>query len=122
MPRPSPELAVVLASLVCRVPGVLAALLLDGHGVRLAQSQGDSSVLEAGTDRFMTLLRRFQDAALRLQHGPVREVVIEAERRTLALIPLRHGCCLMLLMRPGGPVGQALFEARKATGALNRVL
>jgi predicted regulator of Ras-like GTPase activity (Roadblock/LC7/MglB family) len=108
--------------LVCRVPGALAALLVDRDGVRLARSQGEVSVLEAGVDRFLKLLRRSLDAAERLDHGPAREVMLEAEQRTLALFPLRHGCCLLLLLRPAASSGHALFEARKAVTALNRVL
>ncbi len=122
MPRSSPELAVVLTSLVCRAPGALAALLTDGDGVRLAQSHGDLAGLEAAADRCLTLLRRSLEVGVRLEHGPLREVLLEAEQQTLALLPLRHGCCLMLLMRPGAPAGHALFEARKAAATLNRVL
>ncbi len=122
MPRSSPELAVVLASLVCRAPGTLAALLIDGDGVPLARSHNDPSGLEAVADRCLALLRRSREAGARLEHGPAREILLEAEQRTLALLPLRHGGCLLLLLRPGAPVGHALFEARKAVTAIDRVL
>ncbi len=122
MPRSSPELAVVLASLVCRAPGALAALLMDGDGVPLARSHGHPSGLEAAAERCLALLRRSREAAQRLEHGPLREILIEAEQRTLAILPLRHGGCLLLLLRPGAPVGHALFEARKAVTAIDRVL
>ncbi len=122
MPRSSPELSAVLASLVCRVPGAVAALLLDPNGVPLARSHGDTSGLEAPADRLLGFLRRTLEVAERLDQGPVGDVLLEAERRTLALIPLRHGCCLLLLVRPAAPPGHVLFEARRAAAALTRVL
>jgi predicted regulator of Ras-like GTPase activity (Roadblock/LC7/MglB family) len=122
MPRASPELSAVLASLVCRVPGALAALLVDRHGVPLARSHGDTSGLEAPANRLVALLRRTLEAAERLDQGPVGDVLLEAERRALALVPLRDGCCLLLLVQPAAPPGHVLFEARRAAAALTRVL
>jgi predicted regulator of Ras-like GTPase activity (Roadblock/LC7/MglB family) len=122
MPRSSPELSAVLASLVCRVPGAVAALLLDPNGVPLARSHGDTSALESPADRLLTFLRRTLEVAERLDEGAVGDVLFEAERRTLALVPLRHGCCLLLLVQPAAPPGHVLFEARRAAAALTRVL
>ncbi len=121
-PRFSPEFGAVLASLVCRVPGALAALLLSCDGFPLARSHGDTSALEAQADRCLALLRGMREAAERLDQGPVETVLFEAERRTLALVPLRDGGCLSLLLQPAAPPGQALFEARRAAAALDRVL
>ncbi len=122
MPRPSPEFAAILASLVCRVPGALAALLLGGDGALLARSHGEAADLAARADRLRGLLRLTQDAAAQVDHGPVREVFLEAERRSLALMPLRSGCSLVLLLRSAATPGQALFEARRAAATLNRIL
>ncbi len=118
----SPEQAALLASLVCRVPGALAALLVDPHGAPLARSHGALSDLEAAAGQLQALLGRLTTAAEHLDQGPLREVLLEAERRTLALLPLRRGCSLLLLLRETAPPGQALFEARRASAALNRAL
>ncbi len=117
-----PEQAALLASLVCRVPGAVAAVLVDRDGAPLARSHGTLSDLEAAADRLQALLGRLTGAAERLDQGPLREVLLEAERRTLALLPLRRGCSLLVLLRDTASPGQALFEARRAAAALNRVL
>ena len=104
------------------MPGALAALLLDQGGAPIARSHGDLSALEAAADRLQALLRRLMESAERLEQGPLGEVLLEAERRNLALLPLRRGCSLLLLLRSTASAGQALFEARRAAAALNRVL
>ncbi len=118
----SPEQAAVLASLVCRVPGATAALLVDREGAPLARSHGKASDVEAAAGRVQALLRRLGQTAGRLGQGPLSEVLLEGERGTLALLRLRRDYSLLVLLGPTASPGQALFEARRAAAALNRVL
>ena len=113
----------ILDDLLRKVVGGRGAILLDQGGVSIAQaSQGPGVDLEAAGAGASLLLRESLAVAERLGHGQVGEVVLEAERMTIAMIPLKNACSLCLLLSPESVLGQSLFEARRAAFALDQSL
>ena len=113
----------ILADLVRRVAGSRGAILLDRDGVPIAQaSQGPALDLEAIGAGCNLLLRETLDAAERLEQGPVADLLLEVERATVAVIPLKQACSLCLVLDPDAVLGRGLFEARRAAFALDQVL
>lgn len=113
----------ILDDLLRRVVGGRGAILLDQGGVSIAQaSQGPGLDLEAAGAGASLLLRESLAVAERLGQGQVGEVVLEAERMTVAMIPLKNACSLCLLLSPESVLGQSLFEARRAAFALDQSL
>jgi predicted regulator of Ras-like GTPase activity (Roadblock/LC7/MglB family) len=108
-----------LADLLGRVAGLRSALLLDENGslVASADREGSSDLpLLAVSCRRMA--RETLAAAERLGQGPVGQIVLEAERGTLAILPWEDGRTLCLTLSPHAIPGQALFEARRLLAAL----
>lgn len=119
----SSDIQAVLAELVKRVAGSRGAILVDKDGVPIAQAAQDPAVdLEAVGALSRPLLQDTVDASERLGQGRVMEVLLEAERATLAMIPLKNSCYLCLLLSPEAILGRGLFEARRAASALDYVL
>ncbi|MBI2114999.1 MAG: roadblock/LC7 domain-containing protein [candidate division NC10 bacterium] len=119
----SPDLQTVLDSLLNRVAGARGAILVDQDGVLIARaSRGPAVDLDAAGAGAGLLLRETLAAAGHLGHGTVGEVLLEAERGTLAVIPLKNTCCLCLLLGPDAVLGRGLFEARRAAFALDQSL
>lgn len=120
---PALDLNEILADLLGRVAGVRGAILVDQDGVLIAQaSRGPAVDLEAAGAGAGLLLRETVAAAERLGQGTVGEVLLEAERGTVAMIPLKNACCLCLLLGPDAVLGRGLFEARRAAFALDQSL
>jgi predicted regulator of Ras-like GTPase activity (Roadblock/LC7/MglB family) len=119
----SSDIQAVLAELVKRVAGSRGAILVDKDGVPIAQAAQEPAVdLEAIGALSHPLLQETLAAATRLGQGAVSEVLLEAERATLAMIPLKNSCFLCLLLSPEAMLGRGLFEARRAASALDYVL
>ena len=113
----------ILENLVSRVGGARGAILLDKDGVPIAQApQGPAFDLEAVGALSRPLLRDTLAAAARGGQGAVLEVLLEAERATLAMIPLKNSCYLCFLLSPEAMLGRGLFEARRAASALDQAL
>jgi predicted regulator of Ras-like GTPase activity (Roadblock/LC7/MglB family) len=119
----STDMQAILTDLVSRVAGSRGAILLDKDGVPIAQAaHGPAFDLEAVGALFHPLLQDTLAAAARLGQGAVSDVLLEAERATLAMIPLKNSCYLCLLLSPGAMLGRGLFEARRAASALDQAL
>jgi len=113
----------VLSDLLPKVTGLRGAILLDQEGMPIAQaSQGATLDLEAAGAGASLLLRETLAAAERLGQGEVGEVLLEGERMTVAMIPLRNACSLCLVLGTEATLGRSLFEARRAAFALNQSL
>ena len=116
----SPDLQPILADLVSSVPGSGGAIVLDADGAAVAQVPAvlptDMSTISAHCS---ALLQETLAAAERLRQGPVTDILLEAERASLALIPLGSGGCLCLLLQPDASAGRGLYEARRAALRLN---
>jgi predicted regulator of Ras-like GTPase activity (Roadblock/LC7/MglB family) len=116
-----PSAQMVLEDLVGRVTGALGAILADQAGIPIAQVCRPVDLgLRAIGDRCTHLLRETIATADRLGQGAVMEVVLEAERATIAMVPLKNSHCLCLLLDPEASVGRGLFEARRAAFALDQ--
>ena len=113
----------ILADLLMRVPGSRAAILLDQEGMPIAQaSQGAGPDREAAGAGASLLLRETLVAAERLGQGEVGEVLLEGERMTVAMLPLKSACSLCLLLGSDAVLGRSLFEAHRGAFALDQSL
>ena len=117
------ELQGILEDLLIRVAGSRGAILVDGDGLAIAQaSRGALPLLEGLGTGCTMLLRESMAAAERLGQGPVTDLLLEAERATVALIPLKASCTLCLVLAPEAITGQGVFEARRTAFALDQAL
>jgi predicted regulator of Ras-like GTPase activity (Roadblock/LC7/MglB family) len=113
----------ILTDLLQKLTGLRGAILLDQEGMPIAQvSRGTGLDLEAAGAGAGLLLRETLAAAERLDQGEVGEVLLEGERITLAMIPLKSACSLCLLLGSDAVLGRSLFEARRAAFALDQSL
>jgi predicted regulator of Ras-like GTPase activity (Roadblock/LC7/MglB family) len=96
---------------------------VDQDGIAIAQaSRGSLPQLEALGTGCAMLLRETVAAADQLGQGPLTDLLLETERATVVLIPLKAGCNLCLLLAPDSIPGQSAFEARRAALALEHAL
>lgn len=106
-----------LGGLAKRIEGAVAAIILGIDGIPIERYV---TALEPGLDIEMiateltTLLRRGMHTATDTALGDLREMVIVTERLTLLLRPITPDYFLMLAVIPGGNVGRARYELRKA--------
>ena len=106
-----------LGGLAKRIEGAVAAIILGIDGIPIERY---TTTLEPGLDIEMiateltTLLRRGMHTATDTALGDLREMVIVTERLTILLRPITQDYFLMLAVLPGGNVGRARYELRKA--------
>lgn len=106
-----------LGDLSKRIEGAVAAIILGIDGIPIERH---ISSLEPWLDIEMiateltTLLRRGMHTASDTALGDLREMVIGTERLTILLRPITQDYFLMLAVLPGGNVGRARYELRKA--------
>jgi len=106
-----------LGGLAKRIEGAAAAIILGIDGIPIERY---TTTLEPGLDIEMiateltTLLRRGMHTATDTALGDLREMVIVTERLTILLRPITPDYFLMLAVLPGGNVGRARYELRKA--------
>ena len=119
----SSDFQAILSDLLQKVTGLRGAILLDQEGMLIAQaSQGTGLDLEAAGAGAGLLLRETLAVAERLGQGEIGEVLLEGERMTVAMIPLKSACSLCVLLRSDATLGRSLFEARRAAFALDQSL
>ncbi len=113
----------ILTDLLQKVAGLRGAILVDQEGMTIAQAGRESGPdLEAAGAGAGLLLRETLAAAERLGQGEIGEILIEGERMTVAVMPLKSTCSLCVLLGPEAVVGRSLFEARRAAFALDQAL
>jgi predicted regulator of Ras-like GTPase activity (Roadblock/LC7/MglB family) len=113
----------ILSDLLDRVAGSRGAIIFDQDGVPIAHATQDPALdVDAVGAGCSLLLRDTLAAAERLAQGTVADILLEAERATVAMIPLKNACSLCLLLAPNAVVGRGLFEARKAAFTLDQAL
>jgi len=106
-----------LGGLAKRIEGAVAAIILGIDGIPIERY---ITALEPGLDVEMiateltTLLRRGMHTATDTALGDLREMVIVTEKLTILLRPITPDYFLMLAVIPGGNVGRARYELRKA--------
>jgi len=106
-----------LGALATRIEGAVAAIILGIDGIPIERF---IPAIEPGLDLEMiateltTLLRRGMHTATDAALGDLREMIITTDRLTILLRPITQDYFLMLAVIPGGNVGRARYELRKA--------
>src|SRR5918912_3564987 len=104
-----------------RVEGCSAALILGIDGIaieRQVRSVDPRLDIDLIATEFTTLVRRNMRTATDAEMGEMGEMVFSTELLTLVLRPITAEYFLMLALNPGGNVGRARFELRKAQLAM----
>jgi predicted regulator of Ras-like GTPase activity (Roadblock/LC7/MglB family) len=104
-----------------RVEGCAAAIILGIDGIAIERQIKDVDPLldiDLIATEFTTLVRRNMRTATDAEMGEVREMVFVTDLLTLVLRPITPEYFLMLALNPGGNVGRARFELRKAQLAM----
>jgi predicted regulator of Ras-like GTPase activity (Roadblock/LC7/MglB family) len=112
-----------LRSLIKAVEGGMACILIssEGEAIEFSSDVKDPDVEWVGA-RFGVVVRDILSTVKRLNQGTVRSMVVELEKGSLVVTPLRDGFFLMFLLHPGGNLGQALFRCKIAASALEKEL
>ena len=109
-----------LKNVVAHTDGAVGALIMGLDGISVARAGRDDSPIEIDViaAEYTTLLRKStrstDDAAL----GPLRELVVAAERFSFLIKPITAEYFLVLVLRAHSGLGRARFELRKAQLAL----
>ena len=104
-----------------RIEGCAAAIILGIDGIAIERQIKDIDPLldiELIATEFTTLVRRNMRTAADAEMGEVHEMVFVTDLLTLVLRPITPEYFLMLALNPGGNVGRARFELRKAQLAM----
>ena len=104
-----------------RIEGCAAAIILGIDGIAIERQIKDVDPLldiELIATEFTTLVRRNMRTAADAEMGEVNEMVFVTDLLTLVLRPITPEYFLMLALNPGGNVGRARFELRKAQLAM----
>ena len=104
-----------------RIEGCAAAIILGIDGIAIERQIKDVDPLldiELIATEFTTLVRRNMRTAADAEMGEVHEMVFVTDMLTLVLRPITPEYFLMLALNPGGNVGRARFELRKAQLAM----
>jgi len=110
-----------LGNITERIEGCAAALILGIDGIaieRQVRSVDPLLDIDLIATEFTTLVRRNMRTATDAEMGEMREMVFVTDGLTLVLRPITPEYFLMLALEPGGNVGRARFELRKAQLAM----
>jgi predicted regulator of Ras-like GTPase activity (Roadblock/LC7/MglB family) len=106
-----------LARIVGRIEGAVAAVILGIDGIpidRYVDGLDPDLDIELMATELTTLLRRSMRTASDTALGELHELVLTADRMTFLLRPITSDYFLLLALVPGGNVGRARYELRKA--------
>jgi predicted regulator of Ras-like GTPase activity (Roadblock/LC7/MglB family) len=106
-----------LARIVGRIEGAVAAVILGIDGIpidRYVDGLDPDLDIELMATELTTLLRRSMRTASDTALGELHELVLAADRMTFLLRPITSDYFLLLALVPGGNVGRARYELRKA--------
>ena len=110
-----------LSKITERIEGCAAAIILGIDGIAIERQIKDVDPLldiDLILTEFTTLVRRNMRTAMDTEMGEMREMVFVTDMLTLVLRPITPEYFLMLALNPGGNVGRARFELRKAQLAM----
>ncbi|HKV42026.1 MAG TPA: hypothetical protein VJX67_22670 [Blastocatellia bacterium] len=110
-----------LTQITEKIEGATAAIILGIDGIPIERHAADldpSLDIEMVATELTTLLRRGMHTASDTALGELLEMVLATERMTFLLRPITSEYFLLLAVGPGGNVGRARFELRKAQLAL----
>ena len=106
-----------LARIVGRIEGAVAAVILGIDGIpidRYVDGLDSDLDIELIATELTTLLRRSIRTASDTTLGELHELVLAADRMSFLLRPITSEYFLLLALLPGGNVGRARYELRKA--------
>jgi predicted regulator of Ras-like GTPase activity (Roadblock/LC7/MglB family) len=110
----------ILKNIVARTDGAVGALIMGLDGISVARADREDSPIDIDViaAEYTTLLRKStkgtDDAAL----GPLRELVVSADRFAFLIKPITAEYFLVLVLGANRGLGRARFELRKAQLAL----
>ena len=110
-----------LSNITERIEGCAAAIILGIDGIAIERQIREMEPpldIDLIATEFTTLVRRNMRTATDAEMGEVREMVFVTDLLTLVLRPITPEYFLMLALNPGGNVGRARFELRKAQLAM----
>jgi predicted regulator of Ras-like GTPase activity (Roadblock/LC7/MglB family) len=106
-----------LRKITGRIEGCAAIVILGIDGIPIERQVRDvdpSLDIDLIATEFTTLVRRSMRTASDTGLGDLREMVIVTDLLTFVLRPITSEYFLFLALNPGGNVGRARFELRKA--------
>jgi len=110
-----------LAGIMDRIEGCAAVIILGIDGIPIERQVRD---IDPGIDidliatEFTTLVRRSMRTAADTGLGDLREMVLAADLMSFLLRPITPEYFLLMALNPGGNVGRARYELRKAQLAM----
>jgi predicted regulator of Ras-like GTPase activity (Roadblock/LC7/MglB family) len=110
-----------LTEITDRIEGCAAAIILGIDGIPIERQVRDIDPaidIDLIATEFTTLVRRNMRTAADTELGDMREMVFVTDLLTLVLRPITSEYFLLLALNPGGNVGRARFELRKAQLAM----
>ena len=110
-----------LTGMIDRVEGSAGAVILGIDGIVIERHVRDVDPhldLDLVATEFTTLLRRGVHTATDTELGDLSELMLATDRMTFLVRPITAEYFLLFGINPGGNVGRARFELRKAQMAL----
>jgi len=115
------DFADTLTTLANRIEGCAAVMILGIDGIpieRRVQHLDMPLDFDMIAAEFTTLVRRSMNTAADTELGELREMVLATAAMTFLVRPITSDYFLLLALNPGGNVGRARFELRKAQLAM----
>jgi predicted regulator of Ras-like GTPase activity (Roadblock/LC7/MglB family) len=115
------DFADTLGTLANRIEGCAAVMILGTDGIpieRHVQQMDHGLDVEMIATEFTTLVRRSMRTAADTELGELREMLLATDALTFLLRPITSEYFLLLALNPGGNIGRARFELRKAQLAM----
>jgi predicted regulator of Ras-like GTPase activity (Roadblock/LC7/MglB family) len=106
-----------LTEMVDRIEGCAAGAILGIDGIlieRYVHELAPSMDIDLLATEFTTLLRRSMRTAIDTDLGNLQEMVLATDQMTFLARPITAEYFLLLALNPGGNIGRARFELRKA--------
>jgi predicted regulator of Ras-like GTPase activity (Roadblock/LC7/MglB family) len=115
------DFADTLGTLAKRIEGCVAVMILGTDGIpieRHLQQMNQSLDIDMIATEFTTLVRRSMSTAVDTELGELREMVLGTDAMMFLVRPITTDYFLLLALNPGGNIGRARFELRKAQLAM----
>jgi predicted regulator of Ras-like GTPase activity (Roadblock/LC7/MglB family) len=106
-----------LTNVVDHIEGCSAVVILGIDGIPIERQVRDLDPaldIDLIATEFTTLVRRSMRTASDTELGEMREMILVTDLMTFLLRPITTDYFLLLALNPGGNVGRARYELRKA--------
>lgn len=106
-----------LTTIANRIEGCAAVMILGIDGIpieRHVQQMNQSLDVDMIAAEFTTLVRRGMRTAADTELGELREMVLATDAVIFLMRPITSEYFLLVALNPGGNIGRARFELRKA--------